>query len=47
LEDDIDNEHEKTNVDETQNENEREGKGVLNYNINDLLDEFINEENDE
>lgn len=47
LEDDIDNEHEKTNVDETQNENEREGKGVLDYDINDLLDEFINEENDE
>ena len=46
MEDDIDNEHEKTNVDETQNENKREGKGVLDYDINDLLDEFINKEND-
>ena len=47
LKNDIDNEYEKTNVDETQNKNVREGKGVLDYDINDLLDEFINENNNE
>jgi hypothetical protein len=54
LDDDfIDNEHEKDNDDisltddedyeDEDDEDDTSGRGILNYNVDDLLDEYINE----